>query len=93
MVNLSLAQLERYVGRYEVAGEGPATYTITRQGRQLFCEFYWNGQALELVPHSDRAFSLRWTAGDVDFDLKPDGTVAGLTFRLGGDTHTATRVE
>ena len=48
---------------------------------------------MELVPHSDRAFSLRWTAGDVDFDLKPDGTVAGLTFRLGGDTHTATRVE
>jgi len=81
------------VGRYEVAGEGPATYTVSRRGRQLSCEFYWNGQPLELVPHSDRAFSLRWTAGDVDFDLDADGTVTGLTFRLAGDTHTGTRVE
>jgi hypothetical protein len=29
----------------------------------------------------------------VDFDVKADGTVSGLTFRLGGDTHTATRIE
>ena len=93
VVNLPLAQLERYVGAYRVAGEGPVVYTISRRRRQLLCDFYWNGQALELVPHSDRAFSLRWTAGDVDFDLKPDGTVTGLTFRLAGDTHTATRVE
>ena len=93
VANLPLSQLERYVGRYEVAGEGPVIYTITRRARQLFIEFYWNGQPLELVPHSDRAFSLRWTAGDVDFDLDPDGTVTGLTFRLAGDTHTATRVE
>jgi hypothetical protein len=93
VVNLPLAQLERYVGRYELGGEGPVVYTITRRGSQLSCEFYWNGQALELVPHSERSFSLRWTAGEVDFDLKPDGTVTGLTFRLGGEAYTATRVE
>jgi hypothetical protein len=93
VVNLPLAQLERYVGRYEVAGEGQVTYTITRRDRQLLCEFYYNGQPLELVPHSERAFSLRWTAGDVDFDVEPDGTVTGLTFRLAGDTHTAKKVE
>jgi hypothetical protein len=29
----------------------------------------------------------------VDFDLKPDGTVGGLTFRLAGDTHAARKVE
>ena len=93
VVHLPLAQIERYVGRYEVAGEGQVTYTITRRDGQLLCDFYWNGQALELVPHSDRAFSLRWTAGDVDFDLEPDGTVTGLTFRLAGDTRTAAKVE
>jgi hypothetical protein len=93
VVSLPLAQLDRYVGRYEVAGEGPVTYTITRRDRRLFCEFYWNGQPLELVPHSDRVFSLRWTAGDVDFNLERDGTVTGLTFRLAGDARTATRVE
>jgi len=93
VVNLPLAQLERYVGRYEVTGEASVVYRITRRDRQLLCEFYYNGQPLELVPHSERNFSLRWTAGDVDFDVKPDGSVAGLTFRLAGDTHTATKVE
>jgi len=93
VVNLPLAQLERYVGRYEVEGEGQVVYTISRRDRQLLCEFYYNGQPLELVPHSESAFSLRWTAGDVDFDVKPDGTVTGLTFRLAGDTHTARKVE
>jgi hypothetical protein len=93
VVVLPSAQLDRYVGRYKVTGEGPATYTVTRRGGQLFCDFYWNGQPLELVPHSERTFSLRWTAGDVDFDVKPDGSVAGLTFRLAGDTHAATRAD
>jgi hypothetical protein len=93
VVNLPLAQLDRYLGRYQVAGEGPTAYVVTRRGNQLLCEFHWNGQPLELVPHSERAFSLRWTAGDVDFDLKPDGTVGGLTFRLAGDTHAARKVE
>jgi len=89
VVNLPLAQLERYEGRYEVEGGG--SYTITREGRTLF--FGISGRALELVPHSESAFSLRWTAGDVDFDLKPDGAVTGLSFRMGGDTHEATKAE
>jgi hypothetical protein len=91
VVTLLTAQLERYPGRYKVAGG--AQFTVTRRGRQLLCDFMYNGQPLELVPHSERAFSLRWTAGDVDFDVKPDGSVAGLTFRLAGDTQTATKVE
>jgi len=91
VVTLPSAQLDRYVGRYKVAGG--AAFTVTRRGGQLLCDFAYNGQPLELVPHSERSFSLRWTAGDVDFDVKPDGAVAGLTFRLAGDTQTATRVE
>ncbi|MCG6920898.1 MAG: DUF1080 domain-containing protein [Acidobacteria bacterium] len=93
VVNLPLAQLDRYVGRYKLTGGGQANYTITRRGGQLLFQLSANGRALELVPHSERAFSLRWTAGDVDFDLKPDGTATGLTFRLAGDTRTATRAE
>jgi hypothetical protein len=93
VVTLPLDQLERYVGRYRLGGEGSEVYTITRRDRQLFCEFSSARPPLELVPHSDRAFSLRWTAGDVDFDLEPDGTVTGLTFTLAGDPRTATRIE
>jgi hypothetical protein len=93
VVTLPSAQLDRYVGAYKLVNEGPARYVVTRRGDQLLCNFMYNGQPLELVPHSERAFSLRWTAGDVDFDVKPDGSVAGLTFELAGDRHTATKVE
>ena len=92
MVNLSLAALDRYVGQYRVS-EGNPTYTVSRTDRQLYCNFHYNGQPLELVAHSEKAFSLRWTAGDVDFDVKPDGSIGGLTFTLGGDKRTATKVE
>jgi len=92
VVNLPPASLDWYVGRYQVNDEAKTAYTVSLQDRRLYCDFK-SGQALELVPHSDRAFSLRWTAGDVDFDAKPDGSVAGLTFTLGGEERTATKVE
>jgi hypothetical protein len=93
VVNLELAALEKYVGQYRVAGEGNSRYRVSRKDRQLYCDFYYNGQPLELVPHSEKAFSLRWTAGDVDFHVKPDGSIGGLTFTLGGDKRTATKIE
>ena len=93
MVNLPLASLDKYVGKYRLAEEGRPTYTVSRRDRQLYCDFQYNGQPLELVPHSERAFSLRWTAGEVEFDLKPDGAVTGMTFTLGGDKRTATKAE
>jgi hypothetical protein len=91
VVSLPLTRLDRYVGKYARA-DAATRYTVTRRGGQILCDF-GSGQALELVPHSERAFSLRWTAGNVDFDLRPDGTVAGFVFRLGGETYQATRVE
>jgi hypothetical protein len=93
VVNLPSARLDRYVGKYRVGGDGGAIWEVTRRGGQLLCSFYWNGQPLELVPHSERSFSLRWTAGDVEFDVRPDGSVAGLAFRLAGDSQTAAKVE
>jgi len=93
VVNLPLASLDRYVGKYRVAEEGGPTYTVTRRERRLYCDFQFNGQPLELVPHSEREFSLRWTAGELVFDVKPDGTVSGFTFTLGGDKRTANKVD
>ena len=93
VVNLSLAALDKYVGKYRVTGEGGPTFTVSRKDRQLYCEFQYNGVPLELVAHSEKAFSLRWTAGEIEFDSKPDGSISGLTFTLGGDKRTATRAE
>jgi hypothetical protein len=81
------------VGKYRAAGETQGGYTITRRGGQLACTFYGSGPGLDLVPHSERHFSLRYTAGDLDFDLLPDGTVKGLTFQMGGDTRSVVKVE
>jgi hypothetical protein len=92
VVNLPAASLDRYVGKYRVTGEA-TTFTVSRRDRQLYCDFQYNPLLLELVPHSEREFSLRWTAGEIAFDLRPDGRVAGLTFRLGGETRTYTRVD
>jgi hypothetical protein len=89
VVNLPQGSLDRYVGKYKV--DAQASYTVSRRGSQLFCDFQYNGQALELVPHSEREMSLRWTAGELEFDLKPDGTVSGFTFSLGGEKRTATK--
>lgn len=93
VVNLPLTGLDRLVGRYKPASGGPMILTVTRRGSQLLCDFHWNGQPLELVPRSERAFSLRFTAGEIDFDLPPEGVARGLSFRLGGDAVTATRIE
>jgi len=93
VVNLPAASLDRYVGKYRVVGEAATTYTVSRHDRQLRCDFQYNPLTLELVPHSEREFSLRWTAGEIEFDLRPDGRVAGFSFRLGGETRTATRVD
>jgi hypothetical protein len=90
VVNLSLAALDKYVGKYRATDEGKAIFTVSRRDRQLFCDFY---VPLELVAHSEKAFSLRWTAGNVDFDVKPDGSIGGLTFTLGGDKRAATKIE
>ena len=91
VVNLGVAALDKYVGKYKVGSEG-AGFTVTRRNAQLLCDFN-NGQALELVAHSEREFSLRWTAGEVAFGMRPDGAASSLTFTLGGDKRTATRVE
>jgi hypothetical protein len=66
---------------------------VSDEDGRLFVDFHFSPQRLELVPHGEREFSLRWTAADLDFDVRPDGTVAGFTFRIGGDTLKATRVE
>lgn len=93
VVSLPLAALDRYVGKYRAGGEGSPTLTVSRKDRQLYGDFRNDGQPLELVAHSEKAFSLRWTAGNVDFDVKPDGSIGGLTFTLGGDERAAAKVE
>ena len=88
LVTLSESVLDRYVGKYETSPG--AYYVITREGTQLFCKFV-DGGKLELLPHSQTEFTLRWTAGRMVFDLDAKDRPTGLTFYLGGEPTKATR--
>jgi hypothetical protein len=91
--NLPRSLLARYVGKYKVPGPGDVFYSVSDEDGRLFVDFHFNPQRLELVPHGEKQFSLRWTAADLDFDVRPDGTVAGFSFHIGGETLKATKVE
>ena len=84
-VTLSTEALERFVGKYGV-------WEVRRESDRLQMNFY-GPLFLDLIPHSSTRFSLKHTAGTVEFDLDADGTPNGLTFHLGGSTYPAKRME
>lgn len=89
IVPMTVAMLDRYTGKYGNPGEQPVL--ITRDGGKLLAQFGLV-RPLELLPHSEQEFSLRWTAGTVVFDVGGDGSPTGLTFHLGGDERPAKRL-
>ncbi len=89
LVTMNAQQLDRYVGKYGQPGEQPVR--ISRQGDTLYAAF-GTGLPLELLPHSEQEFSLRWTAGTVMFESGGDDVVQMLRFHLGGEARPATRL-
>ena len=81
VVTMSEKVLDRYAGRYETS---PGVfYEISREGAQMFLQLLGLPK-LELLTHSEKEFSLRWTAGRMVFVLDAHGKPTGLTFHLGG---------
>lgn len=90
VMTLAPEVLGRYSGKYKVEPQG--IISISREGSQLYAAFF-EGQKLELLPHSKKEFSLRWTAGRLVFDLNAEGKPTGATFHLGGEAMRAKKVE
>ena len=88
IVTMSQNVLDRYVGKYETSPG--AYYEIKREGAQMFFEMVGLPK-LELMTHSNKEFSLRWTAGRMVFDLDAKDRPTALTFYLGGEPTKATR--
>ena len=84
-IALPPAALDRYVGKYGV-------WTVSRKGNRLQMNFY-GPLSLDLIPHSTTKFSLKHTAGIVEFDFDVDGNAQGVTFYLGGSTYPARKME
>lgn len=73
--------LERYVGRYEVSPG--RNFTIKREGDKLFANFYGD-RWFEIVPLSEREFSMKRSAVDLRFDLDAKGNPTSFAFQIGG---------
>jgi hypothetical protein len=90
VIVLSEETLTRYAGTYR--NEWDEEFPIVSEDGQLKLVFE-GPRKLELIAHSTRRFSLRWTAAEIEFDLDKDGKPTGLTFYLAGEKQTARRVE
>lgn len=88
LMTMTPVMLDRYVGTYS-QGRGLPT-VIKRDGATLYATFGML-PPLELLPHSETEFSLRWTAGTVEFELAADGRPKQLIFHIGGEARPAVR--
>lgn len=86
---LSPDVLDRYVGQYQLFPGN--NYTITREGDYLSIQIS-GPNPLEMVAHSMQKFSLKRTAGILEFTLDTDGVPRSVTFYLGGSTFRANKV-
>ena len=89
IMTMTPEMLDRYVGKYSPGAGLPAV--VTREGETLYVAF-GHLPPLELLPHSNEEFSLRWTAATVMFDLGKDGTPQSMTFHIGGEARPAARM-
>lgn len=88
LMTMTPMMLDRYVGTYS-QGRGLPT-EIKRHGATLYATFGLL-PPLELLPHSETEFSLRWTAATVEFELAADGRPKQLIFHIGGEARPAVR--
>lgn len=70
--------LDRYTGEYLDGNR------IFRKGSTLYVVFGLL-PPIELLPHSEEEFSLRWTAAKIVFDLDAEGSPTAMTFHIGGE--------
>jgi hypothetical protein len=85
--------LERYVGVYRYRPDSESTYDVVSDGKALHCIFGTKRARVDLVAHSLKKFSMRWTAAHVEFELDAEGRAAAMTLHVSGASFTVTRVE
>lgn len=84
------AMLDKYVGRYETS---PGNYQrIVREGDKLFAVISLD-RPMEIQPRSKEVFVMKHTAGEFTFDFDAAGNPTGYTWRMGGGTTQAKKVD
>ena len=69
--------------------EGGGSYEVIKKEGKLF--FTFGGPQLEMIPHSETEFGLRYTAGLLEFSLDREEKGKSLRFEMGGSLSKANR--
>ncbi|MFH2001314.1 MAG: family 16 glycoside hydrolase, partial [Planctomycetota bacterium] len=93
VTQLTEAALARYVGMYKSNPDSRSGFEITSDGAQLHCLFGEPQTMVDLVPHSNLRFSMRWTAAHVEFELDGAGKAQAMTLHVPGAVFTVKRFE
>ena len=86
-VELTSAQQDKLIGKYN--REGGGSYEVIKKEGKLF--FTFGGPQLEMIPHSETEFGLRYTAGLLEFSLDREEKGKSLRFEMGGSLSKANR--
>lgn len=89
-ISLSDDQLERFVGRYQLAPS--FIITVTREGDRLFAQATGQGRA-QVFPESETKFFYKVTEAQLEFQTDSDGEVDALTLHQGGRSIPANRLD
>ncbi len=89
-ITLAPDVLARYAGKYEVNPNWH--FNLSVEGDRIFANFSGT-RKLEIVPLSERKFTMIKTAGDLEFELDSAGRPKGFVFRMGGSEFATKRVE
>lgn len=84
-VEMTSAQLDRYVGRYNrgQGGQGSAVVVVTREGDHLVADINTHSPQ-RLTPLSETEFALSHTGGRLVFEVDGQGNPTAVIFHMGG---------
>jgi hypothetical protein len=87
VVVLAPEQQNQIAGKY--VRESGGVWEINAKDNKLFLSLF--GFPLELVPHSQEEFGLKYTAGKLTITYDASGAATGLSFLMGDETMRANR--
>ena len=87
VVELTKDQIDRIVGSYKRNGGG--TWEISYKNGKLW--FHTIAKPLEMIPHSEREFGLKYTAGSINLEYDQENLPSIISFTMGGTTSRGTR--
>jgi hypothetical protein len=88
IVQLTKEQMAKIVGKYNRQG---GNWEIQEKDGKLW--FHTIATPLEMIPHSEKEFGLRYTSGSIVIDYDDTGKPKSLEFSMGGSKNRGLRAD